>query len=215
MFLTTAERQQLEDQLDSLKRVVEDFPTAELYIHIHNQPRRREFHVKTNLHLLKQNLFTGERDIFWHPAYERCIRKLVNKVKTLKERLARKATYAKNAGGTKQELRPDREPEIEKLVLAVGDQDYLVFRRVMEVYDESLSRRVRRWIERYPAVNAKLGNEFVLADLVEEVYLNAFEQFSSRPADRIGNWLEHLIDPSVRAFMKDPGTEMENLQFFK
>ncbi|MBI4584414.1 MAG: hypothetical protein HY717_10370 [Planctomycetes bacterium] len=206
---------QIENQLDSLKRLVKDFPVAELHVQIHWHRRSQTFHVKTNLHLLKQNLFTGERDVLWHPAYERCIRKLMNKVKGLKEKLAKKSVYSKVASGTLHQVIPEREPDPEKLEQAFKDQDFLAFRQAMSVYDDALSKRLGRWIERYPAVSARLGSEFTLSDLVEEVYLNAFEQFGSRPVDRIGNWLEHLIDPSVKAFIQHPELEKENLGYLE
>jgi hypothetical protein len=50
-----------------------------------------------------------------------------------------------------------------------------------------------------------------LGDIVEEIYLNAFEQFTRRPtALRLSEWLENLIEPSIRALLRHPDEEAEN-----
>jgi len=73
-------------------------------------------------------------------------------------------------------------------------------------------KRAGRWIERYPDFEARLGAAFTLEDLVEEVFLNAFEHFDRWPEElRLGEWLEGLIDPSVKALLKDPEAERTNL----
>jgi hypothetical protein len=51
----------------------------------------------------------------------------------------------------------------------------------------------------------------LLGDLVEEVYLNAFERFAERPTDvPLSGWLEGLIDPSLKALLRHPDEEHEN-----
>jgi hypothetical protein len=82
----------------------------------------------------------------------------------------------------------------------------------MYVYEESVRKRAGRWIQRYPEFEALLGDEFALDDLVEEVMLNAFDQFNDKPKElRLGQWLEELIDPSVKALLQNPEAERENI----
>jgi hypothetical protein len=81
------------------------------------------------------------------------------------------------------------------------------------VYDEALQKRVGRWIERYPRAEARLGDNLLISEIVEEVFLNAFDQFNDRPeALRLGQWLENLIDPSLRTLFYDGEQERENVR---
>jgi len=70
-------------------------------------------------------------------------------------------------------------------------------------------------VERYPAAEAKLGHGLVISEIVEEVFLNAFERFNDRPPLRMGEWLESLIDPSLKALLEDTAAEKENLSFIQ
>lgn len=211
--LSAAETEKMQDDLQSLARIVDDFPVAHLHVDIVRHPRRHDFHVKTSLRLPKCVLFTGERHAKLHPAYERCVRKLVNKVKGYKEKLRQKPERERAQHGAIRELWPDREPDLAALEAAARDGDYLAFRQAMRPYDDSLDHHLGRWVKRYPQIEARLGQDLVIADLVEEVYLNAFEGLAGRPAGRMGNWLESLIDPSLRALLLNAEDERENLSF--
>ena len=60
----------------------------------------------------------------------------------------------------------------------------------------------------------RVGGELRLGDVVEEVYLNAFERFPRRPADvRLSAWLEGLVEPSIRALMQHPDEERQPASF--
>jgi hypothetical protein len=53
-----------------------------------------------------------------------------------------------------------------------------------------------------------------IADLVEELHLNAFERYRERPAHKpLHEWLDELVDLSVRAFAWQPDVERENVSF--
>ena len=94
--------------------------------------------------------------------------------------------------------------------------DYRAFRAAMGVYEDALEKRVGRWIERYPDAEAQLGNGLLISEIVEEVFLNAFDQYNARPASlRLGQWLENLIDPSIQTLLRDGGQEKENLSFIQ
>jgi DNA-directed RNA polymerase specialized sigma24 family protein len=67
-------------------------------------------------------------------------------------------------------------------------------------------------VQRYPHAQARVGDGLAIGDLVEEVYLNAFERFGQRPAGPVSftEWLEGLIDPSLKALLRHPDRESEN-----
>jgi ribosome-associated translation inhibitor RaiA len=207
--LTPAERAQMEENTHTLARAVESFPVADLHVEVLRHPRTQDFHVKTTLRLTKKALFTGDRDVLPHPAYERCVRKLVHKVQAYKEKMSGVSAGERVAEGARPGVRPDLEPDLGALERSAQAQDYPSFRKAISVYDDVMEHRVGRWIRRFPEAEARLGKDFVLADIVEEVCLNAYERFARRPADRLGNWLEKLIDPSLRAFLENGEAEVE------
>jgi hypothetical protein len=66
------------------------------------------------------------------------------------------------------------------------------------------------WVQRRPEAQARLGRELRMGDIVEEVYLNAFEQFTRRPtAVRLSEWLGGLIDLSISVLLRHPSEEAE------
>lgn len=212
--LTAAEIAKFEAGLDPLRDPVKDFPVSHLYITIIFHPRSKDFHVKTSLLLSGRTLFTGDRDVLAYPAFERCVKKLVGKVSHYKARMGANSEAAKLEKGTHHEVLPTQEPEMDALQKAVEAGDYAAFRHSTFVYEEPIRKRVGRWIQRYPDVEAQLGDRLKIEDIVEEVFLNAFEQFESRPdMMRLGEWLEQLIDPSVKQLMRHPDEELENINF--
>ncbi len=105
---------------------------------------------------------------------------------------------------------------VEEIQAAIDDDDYLRFRKALMPFEEPMRKRIGRWLQRYPQIEAQLGGDFKIADIVEEVFLNAFEQFPKRVADvPPGNWLESLIDPSVQAILQSPSQEFENISFVR
>jgi hypothetical protein len=211
--LSDQEQAKFDSDLETLRRAVACFPDPELKIELSKQSYYR---VRTSLILPSRTLFTADEDRDLHPAWERCIRKLVGKVQGLKEALGNKPAYSKEAEGTLHNVRPAMEPDVEQLNHAIAEMDYVAFRNAMSVYEEAVERRVGRWAQRYPIVEDSLGDGLAISEIVEEVFLNAFERFDQRPAAlRLGEWLESLIDPSIKALVNDPGFEKENLSFIE
>src|SRR5688572_3585630 len=86
--ISEAESQKMDGDLETLRRAVASFPISDLKIEIVRQARTDHFDVKTSLHLSGQTLTTSDWDVQLHPAYERCIRKLVAMVGDYKDRLS-------------------------------------------------------------------------------------------------------------------------------
>lgn len=209
-----AEMERFYEGLRPLEKVVEPFPVADLYVTIRRHPRSKDYHVTTALHLPSRTLFTGERhDEDAYAAFERCIRKLVGKVGAHKELLSNKPEQRKSNVGTRQELLPDYEPDLAAMRWAASEGDYREFREYMDAYHQPVRLRVGRWIQRYPEVEAKLGLELSIDDVVEDVFLAAFEGFRMQPDVRFGEWLETLIRQAVRTLAHKPDAERENVSF--
>lgn len=212
--LSAAEIERMEQDLDPLARVVKNFPVSVLYLTIIHHPRSNDYHVKTALVLSGKTLFTGDRDETVHPAYIRCLRKLVKKVHTYKDELENVPEFSKQQARTHQDVLPTRDPDLELLQKAVEEGDYRTFRRATDVYEEPIRKRIGRWVQRYPDLQAEIDNRIKINDIVEEVFLNAFERFEERPDTALnGEWLEQLIEPSIEALVRNPDEEFENLRF--
>ena len=51
-----------------------------------------------------------------------------------------------------------------------------------------------------------------MSDVTEEIFLTAFDQYNTRPEGlHLSEWLENLIDPSVKALMTNTADEKENI----
>lgn len=212
--LSDAEMEDIEAALVPLREPVKDFPVADLYITIIFQPRSKDYHVKTSLVLTGRTLFTGDHDELVYPPYERCIGKLVKKVERYKASLRGESEIAKQGKGTHQKLTPSELPEPQRVEDAVAAGDYAEFRRAMHVYEESLRKRIGRWIQRYPEFEAILGERLSIDDIVEETFLTAFDQYEQRPPNlRLSEWLEERIDESVKQLLRHPSAELENISF--
>ncbi len=211
--LSQFERDKMEKDLDTLGRTIRAFPVAELKVEltILNSTTVR---VATALRLVTRTLYVADQDGVLHPAWERCIRRLVKKVGALKDKLANKPAYSKQQEGTQHEVRPAVAPDAEAFGRAVHDRDYAAFREALMGYEEPIQRRVGRWVQRYPEAQDLLGTDLTISEIVEEVFLNAFEQFEHRPHIALGQWLEQLIDESVRMLLTSE-EERENLRMIQ
>jgi hypothetical protein len=210
--LSAHEIEKMETNLGVLRTRAAQFPISDLYVTVTHFPRTGDYHVKTSLVLTGRTLFTGDRDVLVHPAFLRCIHKLIAKLDAYIETLANKPTIAKYREGTQLDVVGAGMPDAARIERAVQEGDYAAFRRTLDPFDESVRRRVSRWINRYPQLEARLGEVLSVDDAVEEVFLNAYERYLDRPqALRLGEWLENLIDPSLRALLDHPREELESI----
>lgn len=207
------EIERMEETLDALDRVTQQFPVSNLYITIHHHARSNDYHVKTSLALPGRTLFTGERHEDRYTAYERCIGKLVQKVAAYKSHLDDEDERTKFQKGTHQEIIPTQVPDHAVLVKSVADDDYVTFRKETWIYEEPVRKRIGRWIKRYPELQQLIGVELDIADFVEDVFLTAFHQFHRKPdAVLPGDWLEGLIDEVMHNLMAHPDRELDKIE---
>jgi len=212
--ISQAEQEKMRIALAPLERVVDGFPVAGLIVTVNHHLRGNDYHVKTSLVLTGKTLFTGERHEQMYTAFERCVQKLVNKVNTYKHVMSNTSEVAKHEKGTHQEVMPTHEPDTATLEKAVSSGDYNAFRRATLPYEEPVRKRIGRWVQRYPELDAQIGARLTLEDIVEDVFLSAFDSYPHRPPSvSLSEWLEGLIDPSIKAILHHPDEELENINF--
>lgn len=213
--LPADERARLQTALTALVEVVKDFPNPALWINTIYHPHSGVYHAEFKLQLPGRTLFTGEKDPYLDNALQRGVRKLIRKAEAYKEHPDQEAlATAERRDALDRDVIAPEDPDAGPLAEAALAGDYRAFRTALAGYEEWLRKRVGRLVQRRPEAQARLGGELRLGDIVEEVYLNAFEQFRQRPtAVRLTEWLAGLIDPSISALLRHPEEEAEAASF--
>jgi ribosome-associated translation inhibitor RaiA len=206
----------MRDNLESLVRMVGHFPRPELRIYLQHTPRNDKYLAKTTLILPGQTLVASEHGPTAHAAYEDCVRVLMDQLKAYKDQLGQVPDRQKIVEGTHNQLEPTIDPDQGALDAAVAAGDYAAFRAALQGYEEPLRDRVGRWLERYAATDGQAGRRFTIADVVEDVFLAAFEDYEHRGKQvRFGDWLDGLIDPAIKALTRHPDEELENVRMVR
>ena len=210
--LSDAERRMLEDDLDGLTRQVQNFPVADLHITIEGNARSNDVSVKLTLILPGQTLVANDHDRALTAAFERALNSLAHSVEGYKARLDNQAERQKAEKGTQHPIRPTTDIDQSALDAAVGAGDYARFRTILLPFEDAVQARAGRWVQRFPEYEARIGKDVKLSDVTEEIFLTAFDQYDARPEGlHLGEWLERLIDPAVKALMTRTAEEMENI----
>jgi len=210
--LRPAEVDRLHADVEGLTRQVEKFPLSDLHILVEYNNRSNDYSVKTTLILDGATLVASDHDLVMHAAFLRCLDSLSENIRAYKDRLGNVPERQRMEKGTVREVEPGPDPDPAALDAAVNNGDYTAFRTLIIGYEESLRKRAGRWVERYPDVNAQIGRGLELADIVEEVFLTAFEGYAHRPPHlRMSEWLESLIDPAVKTLQSKGDAELENI----
>jgi ribosome-associated translation inhibitor RaiA len=205
------ERTRMQTSLAELSERVKGFADPALGVHVVYHPRSERYNVEFKLRLPGRSLFTGEEDPYLDSALQRCATKLTRKVEDYKEHPDREAVAAaERRAAIDRDIVAPEDPAAGPLGEAAAAGDYRTFRSGLAGYEEWLRKRVGRMVQRYPEAQARVGRELLLGDVVEEVYLNAFERFTRRPtALRLSEWLDGLIEPSIRALLRHPDEERD------
>ncbi|MCA9170179.1 MAG: hypothetical protein KDB23_21025 [Planctomycetales bacterium] len=211
--LTEADIEVLERDIDLIRGMIDTFPRVDLHITIVWHAKPHDYHVKTSLMLPGRTLFTGERGTQVHDTFEACIRKLGKKLSAYKLSLRGQAQIDKTVRGTRVVVTPTQPVDGALLESAVAGGDYAAFRTALDGYEAPLSDRAGRWIQRYPDVQALIGESLNISDIVEDVFLAAFEAYPKRSAHvTLGDWLEQFIDPAVQSLIATSPSELEKLR---
>src|SRR5262245_50827320 len=179
--LSAAEVDKFQDGLAALGRMTENFPVADLHVLVSFLTRNNEYSVKTSLILPGATLVASDHDLVPVAAAERCVDNLMRKLKDYKDRLGKVPDRQKTEKGTRRELQPTADPDPAAIESAVQSGDYAAFRDIAQGYEEPVRQHVGRWVERDPVADGAIGRRFTIADVVEEVFLTAFETYDDRP----------------------------------
>jgi ribosome-associated translation inhibitor RaiA len=210
--LAPAELNKMQTMLSPLDDMVRNFPVSKLHVLVSYRPRTTDYTVRTSLILCGETLVSSDHHPQAHAAFEHCIQNLVRELRRYKDRLGDVSERAKQVEGTHHELIPTLAPDAEAVDSAVDEGDYGAFRAALAGYDGPVSTQVGRWIERYPEVAARLGVDLHVNDIVEDVFLTAFEEYEHRPKEiRFGEWLGRYIDTAIKAIAAHPDRELENV----
>src|SRR5947209_15665763 len=206
----------MEGALAPLGEMVQHFPVSKLHVLVSYRHRTTDYVVRTSLILSGETLVSSNHHPEVYTAWGHCIETLVRELQGYKDRLGNVPERAKQQEGTHHELVPTTVPDGEAVEAAVREGDYTAFRNALSGYDGPVTAQVGRWVERYPQVAARLGNGLAISDIVEDVFLTAFEDYDHRPKEvRFGEWLGHLIDPAVKAMATHPDTEPEHVHMVR
>jgi hypothetical protein len=198
--------------LEPIGDAVRDYPHSDLFITAVHHPRSATFHVAAKLKVPGVTFLTGDRDAYLDSAFQRCVRKLVHRLDGHKSPPDGGAADAvRRRAALDSDVVAPEAPAFGPLSRAVQAGDYRAFRNALLGYEDWLRLRVGRWVQRYPEAQARVGNGLLIGDLVEEVYLNAFERYGQRPPDvRFSDWLGGLIDTSLKEMLRHPDEGHEN-----
>jgi ribosome-associated translation inhibitor RaiA len=210
--LSEADRARLEDSVDGLARMVEQFPVADLHIMIEWNARSNDLSVKLSLVLSGSTLVTTDRDAILTVAFDRSLTALCDLVEGYKAKLDGQGERNKLEKGTAHDLRPTQEIDLSAVELAVAAGDYAAFRVALLPFEDSIQARAGRWVQRYPSFESRIGKEVKMSDVTEQIFLTAFDQYEQRPDGlHLSDWMGNLIDPAVKSLMIRTAEEMENI----
>jgi ribosome-associated translation inhibitor RaiA len=210
------ELNKMETMLSPLGDMVRNFPVSKLHVLVSFRHRTSDYVVRTSLILSGETLVSSEHHQLAHTAFEHCIDNLVREVQRYKDRLGAVPEQAKQREGTHHELVPTVPPDAEAIEIAVENGDYTAFRFATSGYEGPVTDLVGRWVERYPEVAARLGRDLNIGDIVEDVFLIAFEEYEYRPKEiRFGEWLGRHIDTAIRAMAEHREDELENVNMVR
>lgn len=210
--LSEGEKARLAGTLDSLARIVQHFPYADLHIMVEGNARSNDVSVKLSLMLPGTPLIINDHDVVLTAAFERCLTALIDKVEGYKATMAGEGERAKLQKGTAHELLPTRNLDLGAVERAVAAGDYPAFRLAMLPFEEPVQDMAGRWVQRFPEYEARIGRDVKMSDVTEEIFLTAFDQYADRPEGlQLSEWLANLIDPSVKTLMTRTAEEMENI----
>jgi ribosome-associated translation inhibitor RaiA len=210
--MTPAERDRYQADLAALARQVADFPVADLHVLFEFNKRNVDFSVKTTLILPGSTLVANDHDQAAHAAFQRCLAVLSGSVAAYKERLSQVPELHHTEKGTVLEVQPASQPDFASMEAAVDSGDYDAFRTAAVPYEDSVRRRAGRWVERVPEAAEQMGRDLDVGDIVEAVFLDAFEEYHDRPTDvRFGTWLDGRIDLAVKR-LHAGGDYLENVR---
>src|SRR5438105_7392782 len=96
------ERARMQQSLEPLGQAVEDLPRSDLWLKVihHDGNQSAPYHVEAKLKLPGQTLFSSDWDAHLDSSFQRCVNKLVHKVRAYREEPGRRAAEEQAAART-------------------------------------------------------------------------------------------------------------------
>jgi len=204
--LPADERLRLQPSFDRLEEAVGDLASAELWLNTVYHLKSQQYRAQAKLKLPGKTIHAGEQNAYLDTALLRSLERVIHRVEAYQDSPDRRAVeQAERRAPLNGEIIAPVEADAGVLGRSVQEADYASFRRALFSHEEYVRLRVGRWIQRYPDVEELIDQSFSIADLVEEVFLLAFERYPERPTHiSLHQWLDSLIDPAVKSFWHHP-----------
>jgi DNA-directed RNA polymerase specialized sigma24 family protein len=167
-------------------------------------PGQEEYHAQAWLKVPGKRFVSGRYSPWLDYSIMRCLAKLRRHVESYRENPNADAIReSKRQLELQNHVVTPTEHTTDALGQAIQRQDYRAFRRALSGYEDRMRAQVANWVRRYPQMTRRLGEDIEMDDIVEEVFLMAFEGFPERQEQTISEWLRHFIDPAVKAIWHD------------
>jgi len=196
----------MQKRLQDVGDLVRDLPASQLRVNVIHHPRTQSYHVEAKLKVPGETLLSGDRNTYLDSAFQGCMDRLLTELKEYRDNPDRATVERAEARATldRQIVMP-ADPDAGPIAAAAQEGDYKAFRTAMAGYEEWIRKRVGRWVQRHPEVEERIGGDILIGDLIEEVYLLAFENFTKRSTDiRLSEWLDKLLEPALAEAVKQP-----------
>jgi len=205
------ERARLQAPLAAQAEAVKDFANPSLRGKVIYHPKSAMYHVEFRLELPARSLFASEEDPYLDTALQRALAGLTREAEAYRDRPDSGTAATERRAALDEDVIAPQDPTAGPLGEAATSGDYRAFRIALADYEEWLRKRVGRIVQRIPEAQARVvRKELLLGDVVEDVYLSAFAGYTARPtAVRLSEWLEGLIEPSIRALLRHPDEESQ------
>ena len=198
--IPTDERDRMGRRLDEVSRAVVGNGPAHLWLNAVRYPRSGDYHVEAKLKWPGRTVFSGGRGQYLDTAFQTCVEGLLREV-----RATPPAANGVDRAALDRDVVAPEGAAAGPAGAAFQAADYARFRTALLTYEDWLRKRVGRWVQRYPEAEARLGRDVLIGDLLEEVYLAAFESFDRHPRDvPLHTWLDGLIDPALQRALRHP-----------
>jgi ribosome-associated translation inhibitor RaiA len=196
---------EIQPALNRLGKTVESLADSQFWLTVVYHPKSDVYHAHAKLKVPGETIITGDQNEAIGLALARCLDKVIRRAEQYVDNPDQAAIEAARQRQHLEDVIAPTDPDAGPIGQAVQNGDYLAFRKALLNQEEPLRRRVGRWIQRYPKLQAEVGRSFEIADLVEAVFLTAFEQYPHRPIHlAFHEWLASLIDVAVKDFWHDP-----------
>jgi hypothetical protein len=207
------ERQRIQHDLELLADELLEFPASQLRLSIVYHPRQEEYHAQAWLKLPGKRFVSGRYSPWLDYSVMRCLAKLRRHVESYRENPNSEAIReTERRLELQNHVVPPTERIADALEKAIQRQDYRAFRRALSGYEDRMRAQVANWVRRYPQMTRLLGEDIEIEDIVEEVFLMAFDEFPVQQEKTISEWLRQFIDPAVKAIWHDE-SEREAAEF--